>query len=714
MLLLTTPALAGKDKPMNPLLAPWQGPNGGVPPFDKATVPLIASAIEEGMALNLKEIDAIAANAAAPTFDNTYVALERSGVPLNRAMAVYGVWGGNLSTPEFRKVEEKLAGKLAAFSDTIVQNAKLFARLKAVHDDAAQLGALNAEQKRLVDVVYTRFVKQGAALSPEQKKELSALNQQLASLQTKFSQNQLSDEEQIFLTIDDKAGLAGLSEAQIAAAASEAVARKLPGKWVIANTRSSMEPFLVNSENRALREKGFRLWTSRGDNGGAHDNNAIASDILMARAKRSKLLGYPTFAHWQLSDTMAKDPQAAMKLLLSVWTPAIAQFKTDVAAAQKLVDAEKGGFQIEPWDYRYYIEKVRKATYDLDMNEVKPYLQLDHLRDAMFAAAHAIYELDFKKVDGFAVFHPDVEVYQVTRAGEHVGYWYFDPYQRPGKRSGAWMVPYREQSNVDAPIATIVSNNSNFVKPGKGQPTTLSWDDARTMFHEFGHALHGLNSKVHYPTLSGTNTQRDFVEAPSQFNENFLQTPMVLEKLVNAKGEPIPASLLSRIAKAATFNEGFITAETQASAIVDLKLHLAGETRIDTRAFEKQTLAELGMPPQLVMRHRIPAFGHIFSSEDYAAGYYSYLWAEVIEHDLFAAFTEAGNPYDPATAKKLRETLMSVGNTVDGAEAFRAFRGRDPKPDALLRSKGFPVPAAMGPVVPAPALKPTTGRKQAD
>jgi peptidyl-dipeptidase Dcp len=642
------------------------------------------------MALQLAEIDAIANEASAPNFENTYVALERSGQPLSRAMMFFSTWSGSMSSPEFRTLEEKLSPKLAAFRDQITQNSKLFARLKAVHD-SAEVKTLKPEQQRLVDVTYTQFVRDGAALDEKQKAELSKLNQALASLFTKFSQNQLGDEETDCLVIEKESDLAGLPAAEVAAAAAEGTARKLPGKWVIANTRSSMEPFLTSSSNRALREKGWRIWVSRGDNGNARDNNAIASEILQLRAKKAKLLGYPTFAHWQLSNTMAKDPQVAMALMRSVWEPASAQFKADVLEAQKLIDAENGGFQMQPWDYRYYAEKLRKAKYDLDLNEVKPYLQLEHLRDAMFWAAEALYGFHFKKVDGLETFHADMSVYEVTREKQHVGYWYFDPYQRAGKQSGAWMSAYRDQHRVSGDVSTIVSNNSNFVKPGKGEPVTLSWDDARTMFHEFGHALHGLNSNVTYPSLSGTNTTRDFVELPSQFNENYLSTPQVLKFLVNAKHEPIPKSLLERIEKAQTFNQGFATAEAQASALVDMKLHLAGDVKLDMKAFEKQALAEIGMPAQMVMRHRIPAFGHIFAGDGYAAGYYSYIWAEVLEHDVFEAFKEAGNPYDPATAKRLRETIMSVGNTVDPAVAFRNFRGRDPKPDALLRSKGFPV-----------------------
>ncbi len=678
---------------VNVLLAPWQGPHGGVPPFDKITVDDFTPALETGMVDTLKEIDQIANNPAKPTFENTIVALERAGQPFNRASNLFAVYGSSLSTPEFQKVETAMAPKLSEFSDKINQNEKLFARIKAVYESPAK-AKLTPEQQRLTWLTFTNFELQGANLTAEQKKELSGYNQRLSSLYTSFGQNMLADEEKAALIIDNKADLAGLPESAIAGAAAEGERRNMKGKWVFSNTRSSMEPFLTYASNRALREKGFKVWISRGDNGDAHDNNKIASEILVLRAKKAKLLGYPSFAHWHMANSMAKDPNAAMNLMMSVWKPAVEAFKKDVAEAQAIADKEGAKLKIEPWDYRYYIEKLRKAKYDLDFNEVKQYLQLDHMRDAMFYAAGALYGLTFTPVKGIPVFNADTTVYEVKGPkSEHVGYWYFDPYARAGKNSGAWMTAFREQQK-DRPSTTLVSNNSNFVQGKPGEPVTIGWDDASTMFHEFGHALHGLNSNVTYPSLSGTATARDFVEFPSQLNENYLTTPEVVKFLVNAKGERIPDALLERIHKAKTFNEGFATAEAQASAIVDMKLHLAGEAPLDMKEFEKKTLAEIGMPPQMVMRHRIPGFGHIFSGDGYSAGYYSYIWAEVLVDDAFEAFTEAGSAYDKATAKRYHDTVMSVGNSVDPAQAFRNFRGRDPNPDALLRAKGFPVSSA--------------------
>jgi peptidyl-dipeptidase Dcp len=683
----------------NPLLPEWTGPFGGVPPFDKVRVADFKPALEAAMAENLAEVDAIAANPAPATFDNTIAALERTGRTLNRVQTLFGIWSSTMATPDFQKVEAEMAPKLAAFNDQINQNAALFARVKAVYD-SPERKKLTPEQQRLVWVYYNGFVRQGAQLSPADKAAYSDYNQRLAALYTEFSQNELWDEENYSLALDGPGDLAGLPQSQIDAAAAEADRRGLHGKWVIANTRSSMEPFLTYSSRRDLREKGWRMWVKRGDNGDAHDNNKIASEILMLRAKRSRLLGYKTYADWHLADTMAKTPDRAMALMLQVWKPAVAQVKRDVADMQAIVDAEQkkagqAAFKIAPWDYRYYAEKVRKAKYDLDLNEVKPYLQLEHVREAMFYAANRLYGFTFSPVTDAPVYKSDMRVYEVKdRNGKHVGLWYFDPYARPGKSSGAWMNAYRGQEKFDRPITTIVSNNANFISGKPGEPVLLSWDDAKTMFHEFGHALHGLNSDVQYPSLAGTQVDRDYVEFPSQLNENYLTTPEVLKMLVNAKGEPMPPALVAKIERAHTFNQGFDTVELLASAIVDMQLHLEGDKPVDTKAFEKTALDKLGMPAEIVMRHRIPQFGHIFDGEGYAAGYYGYVWAEVLDHDAFEAFVEAGNPYDAATAKRLHDDVMSVGNTVDPADAYRAFRGRDPKVDALLRDHGFPVPAS--------------------
>lgn len=677
----------------NPLLQKWTGPHGGVPAFDKVKVEYFKPALEAAMAKNLAEIDAITANKAAPTFDNTIAALEDAGRTLNDVQTYYGIWGSNMSTPEFQKVEEEMDPKLSAHYDKINQNAALFARIEAVYTSPDK-AKLTPEQQRVLWIYYTNFVRSGAKLSPAAKARVGAINTELAGLYTKFSQNLLADEN-TWIELSD-ADLAGLPEGLKAAAASNAAARKLPGKFVIVNTRSSVDPFLTESPVRSAREKVWRAFVNRGDNGGATDNNAIISKVLKLRAERAKLLGYKTHAHWRLENAMAKNPENAMALMEAVWTPAIAQVAIDVADMQAIIDKEGGGFKLEPWDYRYYAEKVRKAKYDLDMNEVKPYLQLDKLREGMFWASGQLYGFEFKKLSGIPVYHEDVTVYEVTRGGKHVGLWYFDPYARPGKRSGAWMNAYRTQERFKGEITTIVSNNSNFIKGKPGEPLLISWDDATTLFHEFGHAIHGLNANATYPSVSGTAVARDYVEFPSQLNEHWLSTPQVLNQfaLHYQTGKPIPQALVDKIEAAGKFGEGFGTTEYLASALIDMKLHLAGDADIDPDKFEREELAKLNMPKEIVMRHRTPQFGHVFSSDGYSAGYYSYLWADTLTADAAEAFQEApGGFYDKAVAKRLYEDIMSKGNTIDPVEQFRAFRGRDVKIGALMRKRGFPVPA---------------------
>ncbi|MBL7542445.1 MAG: M3 family metallopeptidase [Bdellovibrionaceae bacterium] len=671
----------------------WAGPHGGVPPFDKVKVTDFEPAIDQGMAEAKVAIQGIANNPKPATFENTLLELEKSARVLDRVMAVYRVWAGGLNTAEFQEVEKKVSPKLAAFEDETIQNEALFKRIEAVYN-SSEKAKLTPEQQRLVWYQYNNFVLKGAKLDAKQKTRVSEINQRLAQLATQFSQNQLADEDKITMVLEKESDLAGLPQPLVDAAAAEAVNQKKAGKWVLTNTRSSIEPYLTYATNRELREKAFKMWTSRGDNNNENNNNKVITEVLKLRAERSRILGYPTYAHWNLADNMAQDPAKAMDLMLQVWKPAVETVKAEVKDMQAIVDQEKGGFKVQPWDYRFYAEKVRKAKYDLDLNAVKPYLQLAQIQKGLFYTADKLFGFKFEKLNGVPVFHPEVTVYKVTKAGKMVGLWYFDPYARPGKQSGAWMSAYREQSRIDKkPLTTIVSNNSNFIKGKPGEPVLLSWDDAVTMFHEFGHALHGLNSNVTYPSLSGTNVPTDYVEFPSQVLENYLETPEVLKMLTNTKGEALPKVLIDKIEKTKAFNSGFTTVEFLASAIVDMKLHLSTETSIDPAKFEKAALKEIGMPSEIVMRHRLPAFGHLFSGEGYAAGYYSYLWSQVLDHDAYEAFVEAGNPYDKKTAQKLIDHVFSVGNTVDPAEGYRQFRGRDPKVDGLLRARGFPVPS---------------------
>ncbi|HEV7559176.1 MAG TPA: M3 family metallopeptidase [Kofleriaceae bacterium] len=677
----------------NPMLDPWTGAHGGFPRFDKFKIEQFKPAVATGMDLQRAEIAAIVAAKDPPSFDNTIAKLETSGRPYSRVTRIFGVYSGTLADKPMQKLDEELSPQFAAFGDEIVQNDKLFARIKAVHDAAPKL---TTEQQRLLDVTYHDFARRGAALGAKDKARLKEINGKLASLYTKFRQNELADEEGYQLVLDKEADLAGLPDSVRAAAKATAEEKKMPGKWVFTNTRSSMEPLLVYSSRRDLREKGWRMWTSRGDNPGAHDNKPIITQILALRGERAKLLGFATHAHWIIDDNMAKTPDAAMALMMKVWRAATARAHEEVTDMQKIVDGDKGGFKIAPWDYRYYAEKVRKAKYDLDQNEVKQYLQLDKMREAMMWAAGQLYGFSFVLVKDIPVCHPDVSVYEVMRGGKHLGLWYFDPYARDGKSSGAWMNEYRTQETFAGEISPIVSNNSNFVKGKPGEPVLISWDDATTMFHEFGHALHGLNSSVHYPTLAGTNVKRDFVEFPSQLNERWLPTHEVLTKFAvhYQTGKPMPDDLLAKINKAKTFNQGFSTCEYLASAIYDLEIHMTPTDKpIDAAAFEKATMAKIGCPPEIVMRHRPTQFGHIFADDGYSAGYYVYIWADTLTADAAEAFVEAGSFYDAKTAKRLHDTIMSVGNSVPPEVAFRNFRGRDVDTNALMRDRGFPTTA---------------------
>ncbi len=685
--------IAPSDKNHNPLLDPWTGPYGGVPPFDKVRLEQFKPAFDVAIREKLVEVDAIANNPAAPTFENTFAALEKSGRTLARVNAVFGIWSSNLSTPQFQVIEQEIAPRLAELSDRVTQNEALFKRIETIY--TGDQSALTPEQKRLVWYVATSFIRQGAKLDAPSKARVGEINKRLAVLYTTFSNNVLADENDYVLYLKEP-DLAGLPQPLRAAAAAAAEERGHKGEFAILNTRSSMEPFLTYSDRRDLREKVWRTYYSRGDNNDAHDNKRIIVEILKLRAERARLLGFPTHAHWRLDDTMAHTPENAMTLMLAVWKPAVARVHEEVRDMQAVANAEHAGITIEAWDYRYYAEKVRKARYDVDENEVKPYLQLDKLRQAMFWVAGQLFDFEFVQVHDVPVFQKDVTVYEVRNrtTGAHVGLWYFDPYARTGKRSGAWMNAYRDQEKFMGSVPTIVSNNCNYIPGAPGEPILISWDDATTMFHEFGHALHGLCSNVNYPTLSGTNVARDFVEFPSQLLEHWLPTPEVLNRYaLNVKtGKPMPPELVAKLERASKFNEGFATVEYLAAALYDMQIHLAGAATIDPDAFEKAELTKLGMPKEIVMRHRPTQFMHIFSSDDYSAGYYSYLWADTLTADAFEAFTEAGGPYDKKEAKRLHDLLFSVGNTVDPAAAYRAFRGRDAGIDALMRDRGFPVP----------------------
>ena len=676
----------------NPLLQPWTGEHGGYPPFDKVKLADFKPALEAAMAQNRREIDAIANNPQAPTFQNTIVPLEKSGQMLARVTSIYGIWASNLNTAEFQTIQAEMDPKLAAFNDSITQNAKLFARINAIYNSKAK-DSLRPDQQRLVWIYWDQFTQAGAKLSPQAKARVTQINQRLASLYAQFQKNLLADEPSGYITYLTADQLSGLPQSLKDAAAQAAADHGHKGEWAITNTRSSMDPFLTYSDNRALREKVWRNYYARGDNHDANDNSSTVVEIVHLRTEKAKLMGFPTYAHWKLYDKMAKNPDAAMNLKLTDWPASTESLRHEDADMQALADKNGDHITIAPWDYRYYEEKVRKDKYALDNNEVRQYLQFDKIRDAVFWEAGQLYGFKFAKLEGVPTFAPDMSVYEVLgRDGKRVGLWYLDPYAREGKNSGAWEQPYRPQT-ILLGQTTIVSNNTNFVKAPAGQPTLISWDDAITIFHEFGHGLHDLNSAVIYPTQAGTAVATDFVEFPSQLNENWLSTPEVLNKFaVNAQGQSIPPELLAKIRKAKTFNQGFDVTEYLSAAIYDMKAHLAGDSFTDPDGFEKALFTELKMPSEVVMRHRPTQFFHAFESDGYAAGYYSYLWAEVLDHDAFEAFLENGGPYDPAEDKKYHDDIVSVGNTIDPGQAYRNFRGHDASIDGYLKSKGFPLP----------------------
>jgi len=678
----------------NLLLKEWTGPYGGVPAFDKMKVEDVKPAMLQGMELNLKDIDAIANNPEAPTFENTIEEMERAGQELDRAFNYYGILSSNMSSPEFRDIQSELAPLFSEFSSKITQNEKLFARVKAVFD-ASQETPLEADQQRVVELTYKGFAMNGAELDKEKKERYAAINKELSTLYTNFSNNVLHDEEN-YVTYLTEEQLGGLSEGFIKSAAQMATDKGQEGKYAIVNTRSSMDPFLKYSTERELRKQVWSNYYSRGDNGDEFDNNQIIADILKLRRERVELLGHKNYAEWRLQDRMAKNPDNAIALMEAVWPAAIARVAEEVADMQAVADKNGDNITIEPWDYRFYSEKVRKVKYDLDSDEVKQYLQLDKLTDAMHYVAGRLFNYNFTLVPerSVPVFHEDVKVWEVTDkdSGENIGLWYLDPYARQGKRSGAWATTYRSHSTFDGKKNVLASNNSNFVKPAPGEALLVSWDDATTFFHEFGHALHFFSSNVKYPTLNGG--VRDYTEFQSQLLERWLSTDDVINQFLvhNKTGEPMPAELVAKIKKASTFNQGFSTTEYLASAIMDMKFHLADPTNIDVDKFERETLAELKMPKELPMRHRTPHFGHVFSGEGYATAYYGYMWADVLTADASEAFADApGGFYDKEMADKLVKYLFAPRNSMDPAEAYRLFRGRDAKIEALMRDRGFPV-----------------------
>jgi len=678
----------------NPLLAAWTTPFE-VPPFDAITEADFIPAFEAALPEHEAEIAAIVNNPDAPTFHNTIEALELSGHALQRVAAVFFNLCGSNTNDALQAIEREMAPKLTRHFNAIYMDEALFARVRAVFEARETLG-LTAEQDRVLERYHTAFVKAGAGLDDATKTRIAEISERLSSLGIQFGQNLLADEKAYQLVLDGEADLAGLPGFVRDAAARAAEDRGLPGKHVITLSRSSIEPFLQFSSRRDLRETAFRAWVARGENGGETDNRAIIAETIRLRAERARLQGHDSFAAMRLEDSMAGSPEAALKLLESVWGHARTRALKETEALQKVAAGEGDNNEIAPWDWRYYAEKLRAADYDIDEGRLKPYLQLTKVVEAAFETASRLFGLTFTERTDVPVYHPDVRVWEVTRDGTHVGLFLGDYFARPSKRSGAWMSSFRSQEKLrpgnGGDIRPIIVNVMNFSRASGDQPTLLSFDDARTVFHEFGHALHGLLSDVTYPMISGTAVSRDFVEFPSQLFEHWLERPEILKTFAvhYETGEPMPQDLLERMLAARTFNQGFATVEYTASALVDMKLHMLAEPDdIDATEFEKEALAEIGMPPAIVMRHRPTQFAHIFSGGGYSAAYYSYLWSEVLDADGFDAFLEAGDPFDPETAKRLYENVYSAGNSRDPNVAYEAFRGRPATPEALLKKRGL-------------------------
>jgi peptidyl-dipeptidase Dcp len=678
------------DNVVNPLVAPWPGPWGGVPPWDRVAPELFPEAFEQAITLQRTEVAVITANAKPPTFENTIVALERVGRALDRVSSLFGVMIDNASSPAYQTLELEWSPRVAAAADEITFNRALFDRIEAVFS-ARHAGHLTPDQIRLIERIHARFLRAGASLDADGQAKLGAINQELAVLFAEFSARVLADEN-TWVTLESEADLAGLPASFVDSARAEAEARGLSDRWVIVNTRSSVDPFLMLSDRRDLREKVWRAFKNRGDNNDEHDTKALILRIVSLRCERARLLGYASHAHWRMADTMAGEPARAEALMMRVWPRAVARVAEEVRDMQALADAEGAGITIEPWDYLYYAEKVRRARFDVDENEIRPYFELERMIEAAFWSAGELFNLAFRENTGtLPVFHPDVRTWEVVdrTTGRHVGVFYGDNYARPGKRSGAWAEIYRWRENIDGPQTPITSNNNNFIKGAPGQPTLLSIDDVTTLFHEFGHALHALLSEVTYPSFCAT--PRDFVEVPSQLNEYWCRVRPVLDRFARhyQTGEPMPQELIERILAAQTFNQGYATVEYLACALVDMALHLRPEGINDVSRFEREAVERIGMPREVALRHRLPHFSHLFGSDAYSAGYYSYLWSEVMDADARSAFEEAGDPFDRHLAERLRRFLLAPGNSTDRSEAYRQFRGRDPEPDALLAGRGL-------------------------
>ena len=674
------------DTSHNPLLADWTAPFG-LPPFNALSDDDFQPAFEAALSESRSNIDAIAGNEESPTFENTIEALELADEQLGKVLSVFFNLTGTDSNERREALQREFSPKLAAYLSEISMNEALFARIDDLWQRKNDL-ELTDEQERVLMLTRRGFVRSGAELQGAARDRLKEVKERLAVLGTEFTQNLLADERAWFMALDVD-GLRGLPEFLVSAARAAGQEKNADGP-VVTLSRSLIVPFLQFSPRRELREKAYRAWTSRGANGGDTDNRAITAEILRLRKERAELLGYPDFAHYKLETEMAGAPEAVEDLLMQVWTPARATAEADAKRLQEMLHTDGEAGDLQAWDWHYYSEKRRAAEHDLNESELKPYFQLDRMLGAAFDCAERLFGIEAKPLEDVALNHPDARAWEITRDGEHLAVFVGDYFARGSKRSGAWCSAFRSQRKLGGEVRPIVVNVCNFAKPPDGQPALLSYDDARTLFHEFGHALHQMLSDVTYESVSGTSVARDFVELPSQLFEHWLEVPEVLAEFAThaETGEPMPEDLLKRLLDAATYDMGFHTVEYVASALVDLDFH-RGDAPTDTMQRQAEVLDRIGMPSAISMRHATPHFAHVFAGDGYSSGYYSYMWSEVMDADAFEAFEEVGDPFDKAMAEKLETHILSVGGTRDAAELYTKFRGRMPGPDALLRGRGL-------------------------
>jgi peptidyl-dipeptidase Dcp len=687
-----------KKLSINPAIAKWGGPLG-LPDFAAFSDDDFDAAFAVALPAHLDEIDAIANNPEVPSFANTIVALERAGELLNRAASIFCNLSGANTNDTIQELERKLSPEMSRHSSAISMNAALFARVDALYRDRDNLG-LDNEAARVLELTWKSFVRSGAKLDAEDQSRLAAINERLATLGTAFSQNVLADESEYALVLNTEEDLAGLPDFLISGMAAAAEERGHPGKHAVTLSRSIIEPFLTFSARRDLREEAFRAWTARGAGEGARDNRPLVAEMVRLRAEKASLLGYQSFAHFKLDNTMAKTPENVRALLETMWDKARNRAAEEAADLSERIAADGQNHTVAPWDWRYYSEKVRASRFDFDEAAIKPYLQLEKMIAAAFATAEKLFGITIRQHADIKAYHPDVRVFEVLNgAGDRIAVFLGDYFARSSKRSGAWMSSFQDQHRLAGPSGhdeqiPFVLNVMNFAKAGAGKPVLITMDDARTLFHEFGHALHGMLSDVTYPSISGTSVSRDFVELPSQLFEHWLPVPAILQEYAvhHVTGEPIPDALLDKLRAAGKFNKGFANVEFTSSALVDMAFHaLSPEdaAAIDPQAFESDVLAQIGMPSEIVMRHATLHFGHVFSGDGYSAGYYSYMWSGVLDSDAFRAFEETGDPFDRDIAEKLYRYIYSSGGSMDPEDAYLAYRGRLPSPDALIEKEGL-------------------------